>query len=179
MEGRRKDAIMQERLTSSPFVMSIYGHCGTSVIAPLATSGSLDDCIHSVRNGGKELSAREKLKVAIHLAEGLDAVHGGGNAKSRLMSSFVHNDLDVSQYVFRNGLFQINDFNHGKFMYLNTTAETTNETTACFMNPGMIACKYSAPEAIELFLCNKTDEQQQQQQQNLHHQSTKTKTIFQ
>jgi hypothetical protein len=28
-------------------------------------------------------------------------------------------------------------------------------------------------------LCNKTDEQQQQQQQNLHHQSTKTKTIFQ
>ncbi|KAG7357836.1 protein tyrosine kinase [Nitzschia inconspicua] len=141
LEGRKMDAIVQEQLTSSPFVMDIYGLCGTSILAPLATDGSLYDYVFSVRNGGAELSPHQKLKVAIHMAEGLAAVHDSVRQKPH---SFVHNDLDVSQFIFFNGIFKINDFNHGKFLL-----HRRESRTLCFRPSHMAPAAFRAPEDLQ------------------------------
>ncbi|KAG7341036.1 protein tyrosine kinase [Nitzschia inconspicua] len=141
LEGRKMDAIVQEQLTSSPFVMDIYGLCGTSILAPLATDGSLYDYVFSVRNGGAELSPHQKLKVAIHMAEGLAAVHDSVGQKPH---SFVHNDLDVSQFIFFNGIFKFNDFNHGQFLL-----HRRESRRLCFRPSHMAPAAFRAPEDLQ------------------------------
>jgi Protein tyrosine and serine/threonine kinase len=150
--SRRKDAMIQEHLTASPFVMNIYGYCGTSVLAPLATSGSLYDYIHSVRRsgGGQKWTSQQKHQVAIQMANGLADVHA---------ANVVHNDLDVSQYVFANGIFQLNDFNHGKLLLQvrNTTSNNNNALSVCFEKPGMTPKLYRAPEDLAYVFAHHPD----------------------
>jgi hypothetical protein len=140
LESRRKDAVVQERLTSSPYIMPIYGFCGSSVISPLAPGGSLFDVVHSARHGGEELVPMDKLKVGVQIAQGLAALHGIDKDRQ---PSFAHNDLDISQYMYHEGRFMLNDFNFGKFLYKNKYDNTT-----CKENSSMKPWLYRAPEDL-------------------------------
>ena len=135
---RQIDAAIMERLTSSPYVMSIHGFCSTSVLTPRAgEGGDLYGLINSVRNGGKDLTSLDKLRVVIQLAEGLASMHEAGVA---------HNDLDASQRLFLGGQYRLNDFTYGFFIPKHAK---TNEP--CKSTKGDVVLdpwKYKSPEYL-------------------------------
>jgi hypothetical protein len=111
-----------ERLTSSSYIMPIYGFCGTSMLAPLAGEGNLWEVMESTRRGGKEFSPMDKLKVGVQIADGLAALH---DIDKDGQASFAHNDLDISQFVYRDGRFLLNDFNLGRLLKKNRYDNST------------------------------------------------------
>jgi serine/threonine protein kinase len=81
-ELHRRDAVAMERLTSSPYVMDVYGYCGQSAINEIAegmaggTITSLEQLNRKMR--GKESDERFlylKLQLATSVATGLAHVH--------------------------------------------------------------------------------------------------------
>lgn len=113
----RRDALVSERLTRSAHVQSLLGYCGFSVVMPFADGGALAKIL------GSEYSRRTKLwrtwtpatrlKYAVEAASGLADLHDIG---------VVHADLTVRQYMLRNGVLELGDFNRGIFLRKNTTA---------------------------------------------------------
>jgi Protein kinase domain len=142
LESRRKDAIVAEHHTGSPFFMSIYSHCGSSIIAPLADGGSLYNYLVSVRSGGESMSPIDKLKVATQMVGGVAALHDIPMDQER-KASIIHNDLDPSQFVYKDGIFHLNDFNLAQFIFYDNK---TNEV--CPEDPKDIPYLFLAPEDL-------------------------------
>ena len=85
-EFNRVDAISMERLTSSPYVMNIYGFCGMSVVTGYAGE-TVSDIVDSINPLGKLFMARL-------IAKGLSDIHGiDGGGKD---VSLVHNDVNYA-----------------------------------------------------------------------------------
>jgi len=102
-EFNRVDAISMERLTSSPYVMSIYGFCGMSVV-----TGYAGETVTDIVDGINPLG---KLFMARLIAKGLSDIHGidgGGNDVS-----LVHNDVNYANIMVGGPrrLPRFNDFN--------------------------------------------------------------------
>jgi serine/threonine protein kinase len=145
---RHMEGLVQEHFTSSPFVTNIYSQCAYSFLAPLSPGGSLYDYIVSMKYfGTPQLSAVDKLKIAIHLASGLAAVHDlkGSVPNATLTSAYAHNDLDTNQYIFHEGVFQLTDFNYGK---MNVKRYSDGNVNACFQSPGMHPYLFRSPEDL-------------------------------
>lgn len=124
LDRHRREAVVMERLTSSPYVASIYGHCGTTVMTEFlgATLHTLikakdDDSIR--RRWGLDNSTylspstpQGRLQMALHAARGLQALHE---------NSIVHADLQDQQFLLSthgaDGLprLVLNDFNRCRF----------------------------------------------------------------
>ncbi|KAG7357839.1 hypothetical protein IV203_014426 [Nitzschia inconspicua] len=154
VKGRAKDAIVAGQNTGSPFILSIHGYCGISGVFPKASDGTLYDYVLSVRAGGEELSPVNKLRVAIHMANAIADLHGvrfptSSDAETGRTADhlpfFAHNDLDVDQFVFHNGRFQLNDFNHGKVIQRSVKS---GDPYACWEQPGMGAHLCRSPESL-------------------------------
>ena len=120
MERHRRDAISMERLTSSPNIVSIYGHCGNTVLTEHLPRG-LDTLIY--HDGDKKQSdtvaTRQtplgRLRLALHVARGVAAIHDlpGG--------PIIHADIQAKQFlVDSKGVVKLNDFNRCRFMANNT-----------------------------------------------------------
>jgi len=63
-DRHRRDAVTMEQLTSSPWVVDIYGFCGNSGIFEYADGGSLEDNIfYDDDDGKKEWSSSDKVVV--------------------------------------------------------------------------------------------------------------------
>ena len=89
IKGIQTDAIVMERLTSSPRIIDIFGHCGTSTIvepmqfevisAVIPGEGRIEqkeldkfDDVHPMNN----FTIEEKLQMAIDMAEAIADLHG-------------------------------------------------------------------------------------------------------
>ncbi|KAG7341037.1 hypothetical protein IV203_022988 [Nitzschia inconspicua] len=165
MRGRAKDAIVAGHNTGSPYIMPVHGYCGISGVFPKASEGTLYDYVLSVRAGGEELSPVNKLRVAIHMANGIAELHGVSlpttvDAKTgrtlEYMPFFAHNDLDVDQFVFHNGRFQLNDFNHGKLILRSVKSD---DFYACWEQPEMAPHLCRSPESLRYYFANPRDKQ--------------------
>jgi len=118
MERHRVDSVMYERLTSSPYVMDIYGHCGYSGLFEFSDGGTLDGLIRDRQDRGKKpLSRVDKLSLAVEVASGVAAVHTMESRNG--YSAMVHSDLHLEQFVWSGGRYKLNDFNRGHLMYWN------------------------------------------------------------
>jgi serine/threonine protein kinase len=113
VENSFLDTIAMERLSSSNFVMTIYGNCGVSQIIELGEC-SLHDVIKLARTHGDKLSTADKLRIAFQLASGIADVHSidGSN-----VTSFAHNDLDPGQIILVDGVFKVSDFHLASIKY--------------------------------------------------------------
>lgn len=116
MERHRRDALSMERLTASPHVVSIYGHCGNTVLTEHLPRG-LDAIIYN--NGDKKqnetVATRQtplgRLRLALDVARGVAAIHDleGG--------PIIHADIQAKQFlVDPQGVVKLNDFNRCRFM---------------------------------------------------------------
>jgi hypothetical protein len=87
------DAIIAERLTASPRIYNIYGHCGLGILSEFFPYGNLEEYavpegdgyldaerVKEAEKNGLEsfndLSPIVKLKSSLHMAEALADLHG-------------------------------------------------------------------------------------------------------
>lgn len=115
VEKQRIDALVSERLTSSPSVIDIYGFCGTSALNEYADGGMFASAFrHEYSDGVAPYTDRELLVFARDAAIGLAAIHdidGRGN-----VTSVVHHDLRAENFLLSNGTLKISDFNNGQLL---------------------------------------------------------------
>mmetsp|Transcript_8240 Transcript_8240/g.12671 ORF Transcript_8240/g.12671 Transcript_8240/m.12671 type:complete len:541 (+) Transcript_8240:108-1730(+) len=116
MDRHRRDALVMERLTASPNIVSIYSYCGNTVLTEFA-GFNLDDIIHGrssiLRNKQtpSRNSPKERLNLALGIARGVEAMHtvDGG--------PIIHADITSEQFlVDDDGTIKLNDFNRCRFV---------------------------------------------------------------
>lgn len=113
-EKQRIDALISERLTSSPHVINIYGFCGTSALNQFADGGMFASTFRHMYSDGGNYTDRELLVLARDAALGLADIHdidGRGN-----VTSIVHHDLRAENFLTSNGTIMISDFNNGQLL---------------------------------------------------------------
>jgi serine/threonine protein kinase len=141
LDRHRREAVVMERLTSSPYVASIYGHCGTTVMteflgATLHTLIKAKDDESVRRRWGLDNSTyllpstpQGRLQMALHAARGLQALHE---------NSIVHADLQDQQFLLsthgadgRPPRLVLNDFNRCRFVARRVNGTNNATTTTC------------------------------------------------
>lgn len=124
-ENSRVDALAMERLTSSPYVIDVYGFCAMSVLTDYAGE--------SFQSRVRKAKPVEALTMSKQVAEGLAALHGiDGDAHA----SFVHNDLNIANILIgKLNVPLINDFNIGILTMKNKNTKEPCGFTGHFPNP--------------------------------------------
>jgi len=120
----RIDALVMERLTSSPRIANMFGHCGLSVvqeyfiqdIEPFAVPGSgmmYDVSLNDTDDvkPQNDFIPTEKLNLALNMGEAIAALHGFPDGV------IVHDDIQICQFLFNTeGQLKLNDFNRAEIM---------------------------------------------------------------
>jgi serine/threonine protein kinase len=126
-----REAIVMERLTHSPRIIDIYGHCSTTILSEAmgANSEVWRDMIPGTGRATQEeyeaenklevkprnnFTAAEKLDISLQMAEALADMHGfeGG--------VMLHGDTHPEQWLRgKDGRWVLNDFNNGEILDWN------------------------------------------------------------
>jgi serine/threonine protein kinase len=121
-DRHRRDALVLERLTSSPNIVDIYGFCGNTLLTEFV-SKTLKDVVEQDEededaNVAETYPTRTtpegRLRLALDVARGLEAIHSipGG--------PIIHADIQSEQFlVTSDGTVKLNDFNRCRFMPTN------------------------------------------------------------
>jgi serine/threonine protein kinase len=118
-DRHRRDALVMERLTSSPYIVSVYSFCGNTVFTEFVGE-TLDEVIKDNRTVYPSRNTpRARLKLALDVAKGIQALHevDGG--------PIAHTDIQSEQFlVDKSGRVKLNDFNRCRFVaHRNKTGE--------------------------------------------------------
>ncbi|KAL7445180.1 hypothetical protein ACHAXH_009742 [Discostella pseudostelligera] len=135
----RRDGLILERLTKSPYILNSYGFCGFDLLTPYAHGGSLSSKLKGWRKGKIELSPLTRLQYAVNVSASLAAVH---DIDGEGLSSVAHGDLKCNQYLFLNDELKLGDFNRGRFLRRNST----DPQTACTYTIGKNDAAFRSPE---------------------------------
>lgn len=118
-DRHRRDAVMTDRLKSSPNIVDIYAYCGNSGVYQYADGGDVGSVIwpkdHDSNDEERKnsLTKLDKLRIATQIAIAVADTH---NIDKEGEASIVHNDITPYQFVLINGFFKLNDFNRSRFM---------------------------------------------------------------
>ena len=151
----KKEALVMERLTKSPRIVDIYGHCGLTILAeymegevtremiPLDGKAYMSqkeideqhpDAFHSFNN----LTNNEKLNLAIAMAESIADIHGYGGGV------IAHGDIHPVQFLRKGDQVKLNDFNNGEILEYNPWKQEYCPQDRCysgtFRSPEELAC---------------------------------------
>lgn len=124
-----RDALVMERLTKSPRIIDIYGHCGTAVwvealpyeieevIVPGEGYIKQEDLHDEIDvNPQNDYNASEKLEMALAMAESLADLHGFKDGP------IIHDDVQLCQWLrTRDGRLKLGDFNRAEIYNYNET----------------------------------------------------------
>ena len=157
-DRHRRDALVMERLTSSPNVVDIYGFCGNTVLTeyiptPLDSILTLEweeedngvVRMHKSKDKKKRSgpvtreTSKDRLNLALGVAKGIQAlheIHGG---------PIIHADIQARQFlVTPDGTVKVNDFNRCRFM-----AHRESSGEPCTVSIPSAPGKARAPEEYE------------------------------
>jgi len=133
-ELHRRDAVAMERLTSSSFVVNVYGYCGQSATNelanfPLPGIHSLEDFKRRMpRNDDSATGNLVKLTMSAGIAQGVAAIHAA--------NSMVHYDLKTDNVaLFAGGRPKLNDFNTVEFLRYDPETNETCKFPSRFHEP--------------------------------------------
>lgn len=120
MEYVRMDAIVAERLTSSPRTFDVYGYCGLSLLSEFFYHGDIEDHVYA---GEKHkapdtlITPEQKLVLALEMAESLADLHGYSNGM------ILHSDVQLGQFLLNKDKtrLKLNDFNRAEFLLWDET----------------------------------------------------------
>lgn len=123
----QKDALIMEKLSSSPRIVNLYGHCATSINVEAMDDGLEDYMVPGEGYMQQEeldafddvtpqnnLTNTEKLQLALEMAETIAELHGyeGG--------VIVHDDVQPCQWMrAKDGTLKLGDFNRAQVMDWN------------------------------------------------------------
>lgn len=131
-DRHRRDALVMERLTKSPYVVNNYAYCGNSVLTEYVDT-NLEDLIMADRGkigtNWTDITGAMRIQWAHDVVRGVQALHDFPDGP------IVHADLQSSQFLLssQTGRIKVNDFNRCRFMARN------NETGT--------PCKFRIPSA--------------------------------
>ncbi len=114
-DRHRRDAVALERLTSSPHVVNIYGHCVNSQMTEYSGEGDVYDAVFNPRRGST-LSKEDALRIAIQVATGIADMH---NLDKDGQAPMAHTDIAPTQFILIDGYYKLNDFNRVRFIRWN------------------------------------------------------------
>jgi serine/threonine protein kinase len=125
----RMDALVSERLTSSPQIVDIYGYCGNSMLSEYFPDGDLVSIVspkggymaadrlerhyrlHRQVKPLNDIPTNDKLIMALQMSESLAWLHGFPDGL------LVHDDLKLGQFLrASDGSIKLNDFNRAEAM---------------------------------------------------------------
>jgi serine/threonine protein kinase len=113
MDRHRRDALVMERLTSSPYIVSMYAYCGNTVLTEYV-GADLDAVVYDNKSPTPKLtrdSPEGRLRMALGIVKGIQALHeiDGG--------PIIHADIGWKQFlVSDDGTIKLNDFNRCRFI---------------------------------------------------------------
>ncbi len=118
-DRHRRDSLVMERLTSSPYVVSIFGFCGNTVLTQHGGM-TLDEYIFEdvkVVEKYNRNTQQGKLRLALEVMKGVQSLHGIPDGP------IVHADIQAKQFLFdpEDGRIRINDFNRCRFLPKNNS----------------------------------------------------------
>ena len=155
-DNQRKDALVSERLSSSPHVINTYGYCGMSTLNEFAGGGNFETYIESRSKNKKNiLTSYELLEFARNISVGLADVHdiginddndgssnydpsrqqeqgelGGGIGIPYNIGTIVHHDFRHHNLLLTNDYqVKLSDFNTAQLLQWNY-----NTNTSCGFN---------------------------------------------
>jgi len=121
-ESIRIDALVMERLTSSPRIVDIYGHCGTTVLTEYLP-GEMESYIVPTSGLTQQLNDKDDVKpqndlttdemllLALQMSEAIADLHGFEDGV------IVHDDIQLAQFLKTpDGILKLNDFNRAEIM---------------------------------------------------------------
>jgi serine/threonine protein kinase len=143
-----------ERLTSSPYVINIFGLCGLTVVQEY---GSKDLTRALV---GNKMNSNAKLKMAKQIAQGLHHIHSiRDDYGNKLVNdtvypqqtTLVHNDINLANLLFTaDNRPMLNDFNIAKLVMRHNVTGKTCSFYSHFPNP-----QWKSPEEQVIYVYNK------------------------
>ena len=104
-------------LITSPYIVDIYGHCGTSVLVQFILGRNIDELLLKEERENNTnivlLTSREKLNMALKMARALSELHGYKDGV------IVHDDVQYCQYLLgKDDRVYLSDFNRaGPLLY--------------------------------------------------------------
>eukprot|EP00804_Cyclotella_cryptica_P022953 CCRYP_014972-RA/>CCRYP_014972-RA protein AED:0.18 eAED:0.19 QI:0/0/0.33/1/0/0/3/1650/443 len=148
-DRHRKDALVCERLTSSPSIVNMYGFCGNSGLYQYSSDGTLGDRLaeHIMavmesenrsslgRGSGDDSTARqldpyEKLRIAYQVSLSLADLHDADAMRDNMgriiSAAIVHTDIKPDQFINFDGSYKLTDFNRCRFMRRKITNTQPN-----------------------------------------------------
>eukprot|EP00535_Pseudo-nitzschia_heimii_P008804 CAMPEP_0197185296 /NCGR_PEP_ID=MMETSP1423-20130617/11646_1 /TAXON_ID=476441 /ORGANISM="Pseudo-nitzschia heimii, Strain UNC1101" /LENGTH=617 /DNA_ID=CAMNT_0042636321 /DNA_START=147 /DNA_END=1997 /DNA_ORIENTATION=+ len=144
------DAMVMEKLTGSPRIVNIYGHCGGTVwveampheleeiVVPgegMAKQKDLPDIVKPKN----DFKVEEKLDIALRMAESIADLHGFRDGV------IVHDDVQLCQWLrTANGEIKLGDFNRAEVMEFNE-----KDKEYCEYYNGSCYGNYRAPEEYD------------------------------
>lgn len=146
-DRHRRDAVAMERLTSSPNVVNIYGHCGNSQFTEYSGEGDVYDAVFQPRK--QPLTKQDAIQIALQVATGVADVHNletnlnnsNGVEGRRQGAPMAHTDIAPTQFIRIDSFYKLNDFNRVRFIRWNN--ETNQPCPYQVMNnPG----EFRSPE---------------------------------
>jgi serine/threonine protein kinase len=131
-ENARVDAVAMERLTFSPYIVSMHGFCGLTVVTEYAPYELSEVALH--------LNSTERLDMARKVAQGVSDIHHsiqGGDDATQSRPSLVHNDLNLANLrVSQDGSRPVwNDFNIAVLLMKHNETGETCPFASRFPNP--------------------------------------------
>ena len=123
------DALVASRLQSSPYILNLYGYCGTSGMYEFAQGGNLKGVTETYY---KQYNPRTKLELAYNVAHAIADLHNMAKEGVPVVS---HTDIFPDQFVrirddtsIRQTPFKLNDFNRARWVNLPTQDAPRNVT---------------------------------------------------
>ena len=115
------DAMASAVFQGSPYILNMYGHCGTSGAYEFASGGHLRDFI---AEWGSQFTPEIKMELAYNVMAAIADLH---NYVKEGMPWIAHTDIFPDQFVRMGarGKFKLNDFNRARWLHKN---RETNET---------------------------------------------------
>jgi serine/threonine protein kinase len=134
-EMHRVDALVSERLTSSPYVMDIYGYCGLSAIYERGQTTLTKVVMASFaerKTKRTKLPLSQKVWYAYHVAHAMADVHGfdypvnnNHNSNYVVNATVAHRDIKTDNILIsKEGIAKLNDFNDSVLRRWNRTSGT-------------------------------------------------------
>ena len=122
LDRNRRDALVMERLTRSPWVLDIYSFCANSGLSEYADGGDISTAIwpevkgkdgRTIRIIGN-MTKREQFIIAVQASISLAEMHTFDDPDR---PSVAHTDISPTQFVKVAGnRFKLNDFNRARFL---------------------------------------------------------------
>ena len=152
MDHVRRDALIMERLSSSPRIIDIYGYCGTSMSVEFIEneieekivpgSGYMKEDLQKMHDWNdvqprNTFTPEEKLDLALSMAESLADLHGFKDGV------IVHDDVQLCQWLMKKstGKLKLGDFNRAGLMLFDE-----EKGKYCKYSNGNCYGNYRAPE---------------------------------